>query len=481
MSDRSDKQKRDQYEKTGEIISIFCRAGVWYANWTDRDRKQVRRSLKCRSKKEARLRAQKLEAEIEKGDCPHKIEVASVAEAIEAYDDYLVALRRAKRTLRKYRKLFERVIELSTARAVSDMRGIDLAFSDAFRKQRVEEGTAPYTLHCELTVLKQLVLFAVRREMLDKNRLKELKLKRPKHTPQPWWTQPQVELILKTANGSPYHALFSILAWTALRIGEAKHLSWEDVDFEQRVLHIRPKWIGPEKGDTWTPKSGDQRVVPLCDPALALLQSLPRRGRWVFTAPPTPHNPSRDRQIDERRALYHLKKVLEKAGLKGHLHTFRHSLIAHALVNGTPEAIIRKWAGHLDPEILKHYTHIADEDSKSQMVRLFPLAKGPGGNGPGNGTPADRHGNGGGDGHDRDRESNGDGGRGGGDGGGRGGSTEGDRGGGDGGAHGGDGDGGRRDGGGGRGGDGHDGDRCDRHGEQSDGLDEQPDAGEKAS
>jgi integrase len=146
---------------------------------------------------------------------------------------------------------------------------------------------------------------------------------------------------------------------------------------EQRVVHIRPKWIGPEKGDTWTPKSGDQRVVPLCDPALELLQSLPRGGKWVFTARPTPHNPSRDRQIDERRALYHVKKVLKKADLKGHLHTFRHSLIAHAIVSGIPEAIIRKWAGHLDSEILKHYTHIADADSKSQMVRLFPRTNAP--------------------------------------------------------------------------------------------------------
>jgi integrase len=222
--------------------------------------------------------------------------------------------------------------------------------------------------------------------------LEDLKLKRPKCTPQPWWTLPQLDLILKAATGSPYHALFSVLAWTALRIGEAKHLSWEDVDLDQRVLHIRPKLIGPEKGDKWMPKSGDQRVVPLCDPALALLQSLPRRGRWVFTAPPTTQYATHDRQIDERRALYHLKKVLKKAGLEGHLHTFRHSLIAHAIVNGTPEAIVRKWAGHLDPEILKHYTHIGDEDSKSQMIRLFPLANEPSGNEPEDGMPASRHG-----------------------------------------------------------------------------------------
>ena len=116
-----------------------------------------------------------------------------------------------------------------------------------------------------------------------------------------------------------------------------------------------------------------QDLVPLCDPALALLRSLPNLGRWLFTAPPTARYPQRDRQIDGRRALYHLKKILKQLGLKGHLHTFRHTLISHALASGAPEASVCEWAGHVDAQILELYTHVADEDSKAQMVRLFPM------------------------------------------------------------------------------------------------------------
>jgi len=32
---------------------------------------------------------------------------------------------------------------------------------------------------------------------------------------------------------------------------------------------------------------------------------------------------------------------------------------------------VRKWAGHVDAEILKLYTHIADRDSKRHMDQLF--------------------------------------------------------------------------------------------------------------
>lgn len=178
-------------------------------------------------------------------------------------------------------------------------------------------------MHVDLTVLKQLFNFAVRREMVDVNRLADLKLKRPKPTPQPCWTLEQVTKILKASVASPYHALFCILAWTALRIGEAKFLAWDDVDLENRVLRIRPKQIGPLKTDLWNPKSGDQRSVPLCEPAIRLLRALPRTCRWVFVRPGTTRGATADRQIDERCVLAHLKKVLASIGLKGHTHTLR--------------------------------------------------------------------------------------------------------------------------------------------------------------
>jgi hypothetical protein len=77
-----------------------------------------------------------------------------------------------------------------------------------------------------------------------------------------------------------------------------------------------------------------------------------------------------DHQISERRLLEYLKRVLKRLGLKGHLHTFRHAFISHALTQGVPEAIVRQWVGHVDPEVIKLYTHIADQASQAAMRRL---------------------------------------------------------------------------------------------------------------
>src|SRR5512145_996684 len=132
------------------------------------------------------------------------------------------------------------------------------------------------TIHNDVVAIKQLANFAVRRKMIRENPLAELKLEKPKITPQPYWMRDEVELILR-ATSSSYRPLFHFLADTGTRIGEARWLTWEDVDFINKVIHIRPK-------DGWQPKTGGQRVIPLSDGLASTLCSLPKTSMWAFTA-----------------------------------------------------------------------------------------------------------------------------------------------------------------------------------------------------
>ena len=160
-------------------------------------------------------------------------------------------------------------------------------------------------------------------------------------------------------------APLTFLAETGTRCGEMQHLTWEDVALDGDQPHVRI-----QAKDGWKPKTGDMHVIPLTRRAVTMLESLPRAAKWVFTARATSRHREPDRQVAQRRLLAYLKRILKPLGLKGHLHTFRHSFISHALVRGTPEAIVRKWVGHVDAEILKVYTHIADAASHAAMQHL---------------------------------------------------------------------------------------------------------------
>ncbi len=165
--------------------------------------------------------------------------------------------------------------------------------------------------------------------------------------------------------------LFRDAAWAGQRVvsgvgdvaGETLTLLTQDVDFEGGLVHVRAK-------DGWKPKTGDRRAVPMTPEVRTTLEKLPKKHRWVFVAPPSGKYPTGGRRMSERLLLANLKRLLKKLNLPGHVHTFRHTFISLALTAGTPEAVVRAWVGHVDPETLKLYTHIADAASHAAMQKF---------------------------------------------------------------------------------------------------------------
>jgi integrase len=350
-----------KYERIGQIVSIFLKGSVWHANF-QLNGKQRRKSLRTTSKKEAKRRALLLEAELIKGEYKGNAKPPSIESADDAYRSHLRTEKRAKKTLAKYFKVLDRVKDLARRRHVTTLVEIDLGFIDAYRKERTDAGAAPKTVYNETMIVRQFINFAKSRRLVATDPLAGLRLREPKPTPQPCWTPAEVDLILDSAKG-PHVAGFTILAETGLRIGELKYLTWTDIDMDRNVLHVRAK-------DDWQPKTGDQRTVPMSERLRNLLSKLPRRSKWVLTAPRSAQYPAGDNQISDRRALEALKRTLAKLGLPGHLHTFRHAFISRALTSGIPEAVVRSWVGHVDPDVLRLYTHIVDADSQAAMRRL---------------------------------------------------------------------------------------------------------------
>lgn len=359
---------KQEYFPAGDRVSIFLRGKIWYCNYQLNDG-QVRKSLGTSSKKEAILRAQRLEAELARGQVTHQIRIATLTEVIEAFLAHAVAEDRAVKTLSKYRRVTSEVATLATERNVTRVDGLSVRFADAYKQSRKQKGNKPKTIYNKLVILRSLALFAKRRKMCDQDPLEGYVLKKPKPTHQPCWSPAQADQILAVATPA-YRAYFTFLRETGCRAAEGKFLTWEDVRFDRAdkgVILIRPK---EGSWGSWRPKSGDQRAVPMTPRVRKVLESLPRFGLWVFCAPPNKRYPSKDRQISERRALSALKRVLKKLGLPGKLHTFRHTYISQALTRNVPEAVVRQWVGHVDPEILRLYTHVADEVSQAYVERF---------------------------------------------------------------------------------------------------------------
>lgn len=72
--------------------------------------------------------------------------------------------------------------------------------------------------------------------------------------------------------------LFTVAAFTGLRLGELLALRWGDVDWSLQLVHVRRSFTRGREGP---PKSGKVRSVPLVDQAGAALDRLSRRERWT--------------------------------------------------------------------------------------------------------------------------------------------------------------------------------------------------------
>ena len=195
---------------------------------------------------------------------------------VAEYVDHLTAEGKTLKTVNKYKFCFNLLQEIAESRHTTRISQVDVSLVDQYRAIRAAGGenrkaAKPKTVHNDTVTIRQLVNFARRRGMILEDPLRNLKIKKPKRTPQPCWTRAEVDQIL-AATKVPFTAPLTFLAESGTRVGEAKWLTWEDVDFERRIIRIRPK-------EGWKPKSGDERVVPMSDSLVTMLTALPRVAR----------------------------------------------------------------------------------------------------------------------------------------------------------------------------------------------------------
>ena len=60
----------------------------------------------------------------------------------------------------------------------------------------------------------------------------------------------------------------------------------------------------------------------------------------------------------------------------GRLHSLRHYFCSVCANTGIPERIVMEWLGHADSEMVRHYYHLNDEESRRKMDQLPPIGDG---------------------------------------------------------------------------------------------------------
>jgi integrase len=160
-------------------------------------------------------------------------------------------------------------------------------------------------------------------------------------------------VLLEAQNGNPSAAqaiLFLFL--TGCRKGEALTLRWSYIDFDGKSLRL------PES------KSG-AKLVPLGDPAIKLLKSIPRVEKCPFVF--AGHKPG-SHLIGLQKAWERVKRAARLEDLR--LHDLRHNFISVGASGGESLYILGKVAGHTNAATTQRYAHLQYDPVREAANRI---------------------------------------------------------------------------------------------------------------
>ena len=141
-----------------------------------------------------------------------------------------------------------------------------------------------------------------------------------------------------------------------MRLDEALHLMWVDIDLQHRVIHVH-------RGRRGAPKSGRLRHVPIFDSVLTVLREMKlAKGENTLLWPGARRDKLGDQLPRNKTSVFYpFKAAVERAGLskKFRLHDLRHTFAGLFLASGGDIFKLSKILGHSSVAITQQvYAHL---------------------------------------------------------------------------------------------------------------------------
>lgn len=264
-------------------------------------------------------------------------------------------------TLRDYRNVVNGVL-LPEFGKTTPLEQITTERIEAFRERLLDEGKRTRrTIQKDLVLLHGILKRAKRRGWIASNPAEDVERVSVKRSGDFNVLSPvEVQAVARAATSEQDAAIFTVAAFTGLRLGELRALRWRDVDFVRQTIFVRGSFTNGMAGP---PKSGKVRSVPLIDQAARALDGLSKRELFVgpddlvFCSPLGEHV-----HADQLRDRFY--EALDAAGLgekrKGSkpmvFHDLRHTFGTLA-VEAWPLHDVQAYMGHSNVQTTMIYVH----------------------------------------------------------------------------------------------------------------------------
>lgn len=225
---------------------------------------------------------------------------------------------------------------------------------------------------------------AVENEIIDKNRLRGVVIAKDEDAKIKYLNREEIDIFMTVARTLPFDQYMGafLLLWTGMRKGELLALTWDDVDFKNKLISITKNrnHLG-----TFPPKTKkSNRVISVSD---KVIQELKKYKLWQKknTAWKTGYTKTKYVLVDEYGVPYHewkLNDIIEKICNKANLprigpHALRHTYAVMLLESGVDIKTVSQNLGHTKIDMTANvYLHVSRKQATGAAEKLEKYLEG---------------------------------------------------------------------------------------------------------
>jgi site-specific recombinase XerD len=285
--------------------------------------------------------------------------------AKEHFEHYLRHKWRLNHKLRTLHSSFTSVrlfLDFYAKSGKRDLQAMERTDLEAFIESEQDHGLRISTVRTRLACIIAFLHFLMEQDLIPLSLLKRrIKLKLPEVLPRAMHPA-DVKKLLSVIDDIRDRALILLLLRTGIRIGEALGLRLNDLDMQDRKVHLF-------QGE----KNSMGRVVYLSDDVLSALKLWLRQRdqnkEFVFYGrdnKPICYSTGRSRFV----------RYIQKAGLeqKGYtVHCLRHTFASELLNAGMRLECLQQLMGHQDIEVTRRYARLTDTTREEEYFRAMAI------------------------------------------------------------------------------------------------------------
>jgi integrase len=363
--------------KTGSKAGCTCRPTFYVV--VHHDGKLVRERV-GRNRREAERMRDKRSVEVDESAYapPKKVRFSEWA------DQWRESLERKSSTKDSYRSTVDYAKRVFGDRLVTRIQPGDVSrFNQVLRAAGLSDSTRAK----HLRVLGACFASAVEHGVASQNpvrRLPRSERPRPARKESAYFEQDELPRMFSEIPSGLYHTLFALALKTGMRQGELLALTWDDVDLQASIIHVRRSFTG---GRTTTPKNHERRTVDLTGDVVGML------GEWWGecgspVAPNTllfPGEGTSGHIAPTTLTRLSLYAAMRRAGIpregptgeRRTFHSLRHTFAKRALESGRQITWLSRHLGHstlnVTTDTYGHWERAERQREARQMEGVFGL------------------------------------------------------------------------------------------------------------